>query len=223
MVSTPCYTNVRVLRSVVKSDHRAVLVNDPESRMLLPKTKVVRKFRRRSPKQHAAFLHHLDAGNDLFELNDDRVQERFDAFYTLVLDLLDRFYPERSITISSRDPYYITLQIKHMLREKNKLMQRGNIEGAAALSGQVGKAIARCNATQFVNTNHAKDTSASGRLSPISKSSHILATTPAYQQKNSTVITQQFQLICSINRSTSNQALCRRMNNHSRNSRYSKS
>ena len=83
----------------------------------------------------------------------------FCAFYSCALELLDRFYPERSVTVSSRDPYYITPQIKYMLREKNRLMRIRNIDAANALAFQIGKAIARRDSTQFVKTNHVTDPS----------------------------------------------------------------
>ena len=137
MVSMPCYSTVRVIRSVVKSDHKAVLVHDSETKMTLTKIKTLRKFRRRSPEQHAASLQHISARNDLFELKDGGVIEEFDAFYTCALELLDRFYPERSVTVSNRDPYYITPQIKYMLREKNRLMRTRNIDAANALALQI--------------------------------------------------------------------------------------
>ena len=160
MVSMPCYNTVQVVQSTVKTDHRAIVVHEPYSNVTLTNKKTVMKFRRRSPEQHAAFLQYLsDSGNEILETENEGVLEEFDSFYSCTLDLLDRFYPERAITISSRDPYYITPQIKHLLRQKNKLMRRGKTEMAAALASQVGKAIARRNATQFVKTNHVTDTS----------------------------------------------------------------
>ena len=131
----------------------------PSIIMTLTKIKTVRKFRRRSPEQHAAFLQHISARNDLFELRDGGVIEEFDPFYSCALELLERFYPERSVTVSNRDPYYVTPQIKHMLREKNRLMRTRNIDAANALALQIGKAIARRDSTQFVKINHVTDPS----------------------------------------------------------------
>ena len=44
----------------------------------------------------------------------------FDKFYSVVLNLLDTFYPESSVTITSRDPSYMTAHVKAMLRRKNR-------------------------------------------------------------------------------------------------------
>ena len=41
-------------------------------------------------------------------------------FYSVVLNLLDTFYPESSVTITSRDPSYMTAHVKAMLRRKNR-------------------------------------------------------------------------------------------------------
>jgi len=88
-------------------------------------------FRTKFPQQHAQFLAHVST------LNLDDVggysaptdtQRDFDAFYDVALQLLEWFYPLRSITITSRDPYYITPAIKAKLRRKNRLMRAGSIE-----------------------------------------------------------------------------------------------
>ena len=54
------------------------------------------------------------------------MQSQFDKFYSVVLNLLDTFYPESSVTITSRDPSYMTAHVKAMLRRKNCLMRKGN-------------------------------------------------------------------------------------------------
>jgi hypothetical protein len=36
---------------------------------------------------------------------------------------MDQFYPEQTITLTSRDPPYVTPAIKSMLRRQNKLMR----------------------------------------------------------------------------------------------------
>ena len=46
-----------------------------------------------------------------------------DRFYNNALYLLNYFYPKRSITLSSRDPEFVTPAIKASLRRKNRLMR----------------------------------------------------------------------------------------------------
>jgi len=60
-------------------------------------------------------------------------QAAFDSFYSMALGLLDRFYPQRNITLSSSDPSYMTPEIKAKLRRKNRLMRSGRVEEASAL------------------------------------------------------------------------------------------
>jgi len=64
-------------------------------------------FRTISPKQHAQFLAHIST----FDLDGEGgntapadTQQDFDAFYDTALQLLERFCPQRSITVTSRSP-----------------------------------------------------------------------------------------------------------------------
>ena len=68
-------------------------------------------------------------------------QQEFDRLYSVLLGLLDEYYPERTVTITSSDPPYVTPAIKHMLRQKNKLMRAGQVEQAGALAVKIGEAI----------------------------------------------------------------------------------
>jgi len=52
----------------------------------------------------------FDACNDL--------QTNFDEFYLTLLGLLDRFYPQRNITITSTDADFITPTVKSQLQRK---------------------------------------------------------------------------------------------------------
>jgi len=60
--------------------------------------------------------------------------------------LLNDFYPERTISISSRDPDWVTPEIKSMLRRKNRLMRAGRVE---ALADRIGKEQTRHSKTQL--------------------------------------------------------------------------
>jgi len=61
----------------------------------------------------------------------------------VVKQLLNQYYPERVVTMTSRDPEYITPRIKAMLRRRNRLMRIGRVEEAGALSVRIGQAIDR--------------------------------------------------------------------------------
>ena len=139
-VSRPVYCTVRVVTSVMRSDHRAI-VTYAEQLTHVYKTTTVRTFRAVSAAQHAQFLRHMSVNE--FSYSDDNTdadtQGLFDAFYNAALELLNRFYPERMITVTSRDPYYITPAIKAKLRRRNRLRRAGRSDEANALAQRVGK------------------------------------------------------------------------------------
>jgi len=74
----------------------------------------------------------------------------FDAFYKTARELLDRFYLERTITVSSRDPDFVTASIKARLRRKNKLMRAGRLEEADVLTECIGREIKKRNKVGYV-------------------------------------------------------------------------
>ena len=88
--------------------------------------------------QHTLFLKlkvQLAEGDDL--------QTSFDRMYPIMYELLDRFYPELEITITTGDPRFITASVKAMLRRKNRLVRAGRIEEAEAIAKRVQKVITR--------------------------------------------------------------------------------
>jgi len=79
-------------------------------------------------------FNHQTAGN---------AQEQFDLFYATALELLDLFYPERTIMMTTCDPDFVTPQIKALLRRKNRLVCAGRVEEAGAMAKKVGDIIKR--------------------------------------------------------------------------------
>jgi len=86
-------------------------------------------------------------------------QQEFDNVYRMLTQLLDQFYPERSVTITSSDPPYVTPAVKHMLRKKNALMRSGQVEKAAALAVKIGIAIKNYNSAELTRTDMLTDAS----------------------------------------------------------------
>jgi len=87
-------------------------------------------------------------------------QAEFDYFYTVAQSLLEEYFPTRTITVTSRDPKYITPEIKAMLRRKNRLMRAGKVEKAGALSVQIGKKIDAQNRQSLHKINARSNTKA---------------------------------------------------------------
>ena len=138
------YASVRVVESTVKTDHKAVIAYSGPQLQLLNKWREQRMFRCRSPTQHALFLEHASQMNIELEPDAD-VQTNFDIMYDIMCSVLDRFYPEREITLTSSDPHYVTPLVKAMLRKKNRLMRMraGRLAEADALAARVRKSITR--------------------------------------------------------------------------------
>ena len=126
----------------MKSDHKAVIAYTGPQLQTINKHKERRVFRHRSPTQHALFLEHVSQLRITWS-DDSDVQTNFDEMYALLLGLLDRFYPERQITVTSTDPHFVTPTIKAMLRRRNRLMRSGRIEDADAIAKQVRAAVNR--------------------------------------------------------------------------------
>jgi len=140
-VSNPhLHSTVRVMSSLVKSDHKAVVAMPSGPAASTGKTRQKRAFWPRTPSQNARFPLHLvsiDLGTrpDPAELaRTPDSQQSHDSFYSLALSLLEEFYPERTITVTARDPKYMTAGIKAKLRRKNRLMRAGLVEQAGALA-----------------------------------------------------------------------------------------
>jgi len=69
--------------------------------------------------------------------------------YAIMLNLLDRFYPEREITVTSSDPPYVTPAVKAQLRLRNCLMRAGRTAEADAIAARIRTAITR-NSTRWL-------------------------------------------------------------------------
>jgi hypothetical protein len=79
----------------------------------------------------------------------DDPQKEFDLFYEIALGLLNKFYPEKTVTMTSNDPEYLTPAIKASLRRKNKLMRAGRVEEAGALAKRIGADIIKKNSVRL--------------------------------------------------------------------------
>ena len=99
-VSEPLYRVIRVVKSVVKSDHKAVVAFAEISQGAAGKATFQRTYRKKTPTQHAAFLQHIASMDfDSHQPYTDP-QSDFDQLYSQTTELLDQFYPECTITLS---------------------------------------------------------------------------------------------------------------------------
>src|SRR6218665_2011345 len=148
MTSIPYQYTIKGLASTVKSDHMAVLaVTDmPRDRTKRSKQKF---FRRRTPAMHASLLHHLKNFDDSKLATSTDMSVAWDEFYGMVNVWLKQFYPMRVVSVTPREPDYMTPDIKYLLRRKNRLMRRGALEEASALAVKIGRGIVRHNSREL--------------------------------------------------------------------------
>jgi len=73
------------------------------------------------------------------------IQIEFDRFYSYLYDLLNSYYPERTITTTSSEPSFMTPALKAVLRRNDRLMRTGRTNEASALARRIGRIIRRHN------------------------------------------------------------------------------
>ena len=148
-VSSDEYSTIRVVASTVRSDHSAVVAYCHTGQSTLPKSHQRRIYRPITPDQHAQFLSHLSTIDINIAKSENNVQAESSHFYSEALELLNRFYPEKTITVSSRDPPWMTASLKAKLRRKNRLMRKGRVEEASALAKRISNTIENRNRSRL--------------------------------------------------------------------------
>src|SRR6218665_3209204 len=148
---------VKIIVSAVRSDHKAVLATTGPLPKDRTKTSKQHTFKRRTPGQHARMLQKLAALN----LNSEDASDpnlSWSGFYHTMSSWLDEFYPRRTITITSRDPEFITPEIKYLLRRRNAALRGSRIEAAAALTSRIGCLINKQTSRLLSRINRAAGT-----------------------------------------------------------------
>lgn len=150
------FDRVKVVKSVIKTDHSAVIAYSGAVKQTVQKSTRKCEFRKRSPAQNCSFLSYASALNPSDFLGSDP-DHLFDNFYSLSTSLLDHFYPSRFVSIASTDPPFMTPEIKSALRKKNLLMKKGNLEEAGALAAKIGTLITKKTSSQLSHLNSKTD------------------------------------------------------------------
>ena len=133
----------------MKSDHKAIVASSGSMKLAYSKTAQKQSFPPKTPALHAQFLESAPNYYSIHFNETDTPQTQYDSFYEQLLYIFNSFYPEKTITITSNDPPYVTPQIKKWLRDKNNLMISGRVEEAEALAARIGKEIIRFNSAMF--------------------------------------------------------------------------
>jgi len=85
--------------------------------------------------------------------NETVIQVAFDKFYDYALSWLDSVYALRSVTITNRDPPFVTPKIKSLLRKRNELMHKGSTDKADSLTKKITQSITNQAKTTFSSTS----------------------------------------------------------------------
>ena len=121
------------------------------SGILTSRTKTSSKitFRLKTPNHNAQFLSGTteEIFKDTFLL--DNTQEAVDSFYKIAYSLLDKYYPVKTVLITSAYPEFVTPEIKYLLRNKNCLMRANKTEEAGTIAAEIGTEIARYNSRRL--------------------------------------------------------------------------
>jgi len=124
------YSGVKVIQSVAKSDHKAIVAYSGRVKSTIGKTRRVCTFRKHATVEHARFL--AGVTDPIHIVNQDGrgdPQDEYDKLYRVMFELLDAYYPQRTVTITSADPPYITPAIKYMPEEKESTHAVGTSRG----------------------------------------------------------------------------------------------
>ena len=124
-VYTNCMSTliIKVVTSIIKTDHKAVILSCDNFSVSNYRNKKTVQFIIKSPKQNASLLNALQVLDFSAVYCTTDVTECYNAFTSIIVGLLDQHFPVKSITISDRDPPFITPEIKSLLRKKNELMR----------------------------------------------------------------------------------------------------
>ena len=150
------FSHVKVTTPCIKSDHLAVVAYNGPTKTAINKKRFPVNYRPRKPGQIAAYKEELS--RLCFSFTDDQnTQQSFDIFYKVLSTTIDNNFPERSITISSNDPSFVTPYIKSLLRKKNRLLHKGNYPRAEAISLQIRSLIVQHNASKLTGLSLKHD------------------------------------------------------------------
>src|SRR5207245_1858370 len=130
---------------IVRSDHLAIVAYNGKVKQAINKTSVKTLYRKRIPAQHALLLNYAPSLIHEFAIATSRVQIEFDQFYSTLTSILDQFYPQRTISLTWREPSYVTPELKSMLRRRDVLMRASRVEEASALGEKIGALIIKRN------------------------------------------------------------------------------
>ena len=148
-VGNVCSYKIKTVKSIVKSDHLAIIAHTDQMLNLNKMNKSV-IFRKKSPAQNFAFLNEINTTSDFDDiLKIGDVQDACNLLYVKLNHYLDKYYPKRTVTLTNKDPDFISPEIKLLLRLKNRKMRSGKVDEAGAIAEKIQKLIIKNNANSL--------------------------------------------------------------------------
>ena len=107
--------------------------------------------RRCTEAKKAALLNKLSIFDWGEVYNSTDVNQAFDIFYDNCTVLLNECFPVSTVTMTDKDPPFVTPGIKSLLKEKNKLLHKGKVQKAEAITNTISKLIETSNSHLLEN------------------------------------------------------------------------
>jgi len=62
--------------------------------------------------------------------------------HSIALSMLHKFYPQHTVSVTNKDPYFVTATIKSLLRKHSKLMRKSRVAEAESIINRIRDSIA---------------------------------------------------------------------------------
>lgn len=151
------WSSCRVIESCVKTDHKGILLtSNLSSFQIAAKKRRVCTYRPHGLSLVGKYLANVTENDFLYKcesLDETNFNKACDDFIAKCKFVLDKFFPLKSITLTSSDPPFITMGIKAALRKRNKLMRKGKLQEAENLTAQVRNMIIKNSTTTLSGVN----------------------------------------------------------------------
>jgi hypothetical protein len=126
------------LTAQIKSDHKGVVL--PAGIKLKPLR--LKSFVRDCREQHKIEFDNKLSNMDWSFLRDfSNINDIVGAFQSEIIKLMDECFPKRSVTLSSRDPPWMTPLVKRLLKKRAKLKNKGSTNRLADIASRINQLI----------------------------------------------------------------------------------
>ena len=95
----------------------------------------------------------FDSYNWAVITDETNISNAYNALLVVLKWHIAEYIPARRVTLGSKSPSFVTPLIKSLLRCRNRLARRGQIQMAGSLSRKIGSLISERRATLFTNVN----------------------------------------------------------------------